>query len=60
MISQWFKKQFLINQFITKVDWTSPKPFRAGTTRTVTLNGIKVDEVFVVWDHGNSGQPQKE
>jgi hypothetical protein len=38
--------------FISKVEWTSPKPFGSDTTRNVTLNGIKVDEVFVVWDNG--------
>jgi hypothetical protein len=38
--------------FISKVEWTSSKPFRSGTTRTVTLNSIKVDEVFIVWNTG--------
>lgn len=36
---------------IREVSWTSPKPFRVGTTRTVTLTGgIKVDEVFWTWE----------
>jgi len=37
--------------FISKVEWTSPTPFKKGTTRTVTLNGIKVKEVFVEWNN---------
>jgi len=38
---------------IEKVEWTSPEPIVAGTTRTVTLtNGITVDESFGIWDQG--------
>ena len=38
---------------IRKVEWTSPKPFRGGTTRTVTvIGGIRLDEVFWTWKPG--------
>jgi hypothetical protein len=38
---------------ITHVEWTSPKPFGIGTTRTVDLKGNMVgDEVFIAWDRG--------
>lgn len=37
---------------ITKVEWTSPKPFGLGTTRTVSmLAGLVGDEVFIAWDY---------
>ncbi len=36
---------------ITKVTWTSPKPIRVGTTRTVDMvGGIVGDEEFMDWD----------
>jgi uncharacterized protein YndB with AHSA1/START domain len=38
---------------ITKVEWTSPKPFGVGTTRTVTMTGGMVgEEEFIAWDRG--------
>ena len=38
---------------ITGVEWTSPKPYRVGTTRTVTLLGRQVaNEEFIAWDRG--------
>ncbi len=38
---------------IRKVEWTSPKPFREGTTRTVTvIGGVLLDEVFWSWKPG--------
>ena len=38
---------------IKKVEWTSPKPFRAGTTRTVTFaDGTEVYERFIEWERG--------
>lgn len=37
---------------ITNVEWTSPKPFDIGTTRTVSMIGKLVgDEVFIDWDY---------
>jgi hypothetical protein len=36
---------------ITKVEWTSPKPYGLGTTRTVTMVGIVGDETFIAWDY---------
>ena len=37
---------------ITKVEWTSSKPFGLGTTRTVSMMGSLVgDEVFISWDY---------
>jgi hypothetical protein len=39
---------------IRKVDWTSPKPFGEGTTRTVTVvGGARLDEVFWAWKPGS-------
>lgn len=42
------------SEAITDLKWTSPKPFKAGTTRTVYLDlpqgNIQVDEVFIVWE----------
>jgi hypothetical protein len=35
---------------IQRVEWTSPKPFGIGTTRTVTLSAATVDERFFRWD----------
>ncbi len=36
---------------ITKVTWTSPKPFGVGTTRTVDmLGGLRGDEEFLAWE----------
>ena len=37
---------------ITKVTWTSPQPFRVGTTRTVEIGKQVVEEVFFAWDEG--------
>ena len=37
---------------ITKVEWTSPKPFKVGTTRTVWIDKQVVEEVFFAWDEG--------
>ena len=39
---------------IAKVDWTSPKPYKVGTTRTVTFHGggMEVYETFIAWDRG--------
>jgi hypothetical protein len=42
---KWFKD-------IIKVEWTSPKPFGVGTTRTVTLKTMTVYEQFISWDPG--------
>lgn len=37
---------------ITKVEWTSPKPFGLGTTRRVSMmGGLVGDEVFIAWDY---------
>lgn len=36
---------------ITNVEWTSPKPFGVGTTRTVTMRGKIVGyEEFIAWE----------
>ena len=38
---------------ISHVEWTSPKPFGVGTTRTVTLAGNQVgEEEFIAWERG--------
>jgi hypothetical protein len=38
---------------IRKVEWTSPRPFGVGTTRTVTvIGGVRLDEVFWAWKPG--------
>ena len=38
---------------IKNVEWTSPKPYRVGTTRTVTFaDGTEVYERFVAWERG--------
>jgi len=40
---------------IRHVEWTSPKPFGKGTTRTVTLvGGVKLEEVFWTWEPGRN------
>ena len=37
---------------ITNVEWTSPKPFGLGTTRTVSMiAGMVGEEVFIAWDY---------
>lgn len=40
---KWFKG-------IVDVEWTSPKPYGVGTTRTVSLGALKVWEHFIHWD----------
>ena len=36
---------------ITDVEWTSPRPFAVGTTRTVTMRGAMVAfEEFIAWE----------
>jgi hypothetical protein len=36
---------------IDKVEWTSPKPFNVGTTRTVYMpGGMVAHEEFIAWD----------
>jgi hypothetical protein len=38
---------------IQKVEWTSPKPFGIGTTRTVTMAGNMIgEEEFIAWERG--------
>ena len=38
---------------IQRVDWTSPKPFGIGTTRTVTMmGGVVGEEEFCAWERG--------
>ena len=38
---------------IQKVEWTSPKPFGIGTTRTVFMQGgLEGYEEFIAWDRG--------
>ncbi|KCZ90796.1 SRPBCC family protein [Hyphomonas johnsonii] len=37
---------------ITKVTWTSPQPFRIGTTRTVEVGSRGIEEVFFAWQEG--------
>lgn len=39
---QWFKE-------IAHVEWTSPRPYGVGTTRTVSLTTVTVKEYFFVW-----------
>ena len=40
-------------QPIQKVEWTSPKPFGVGTTRTVSMSGDLVGyEEFIAWEEG--------
>lgn len=37
---------------ITKVTWTSPKPFGVGTTRTVEVGAQVIEEAFFAWEEG--------
>jgi len=37
---------------IRRVVWTSPEPKGVGTTRTVTLTTMTVDEHFLAWERG--------
>ncbi|HEY9036038.1 MAG TPA: SRPBCC family protein [Pseudomonadales bacterium] len=38
---------------ITHVEWTSPKPYGLGTTRTVTMSGGMIgEEEFIAWEPG--------
>lgn len=37
---------------ITKVTWTSPRPFGVGTTRTVEIGAQVVEETFFAWEDG--------
>ena len=37
---------------LTKVTWTSPRPFCVGATRTVNLDETEIDEVFFAWEEG--------
>ena len=38
---------------ITGVEWTSPRPFGVGTTRTVTIRpGGSIEEEFFLWEDG--------
>lgn len=38
---------------IARVDWTSPRPFGVGTTRTVSfVGGMQVFERFIAWEPG--------
>jgi hypothetical protein len=40
---------------IRHVEWTSPRPFGKGTTRTVTLvGGVRLEEVFWTWEPGRN------
>lgn len=40
---------------IRSVKWTSPRPFAAGTTRTVTLGpGVSADEIFYSWEESET------
>lgn len=34
------------------VEWTSPRPFGVGTTRTVTGNRQRIEEYFLAWEDG--------
>ena len=42
---QWFDD-------IQEVTWTSPRPFGVGTTRTVRLTAMTVEEHFFIWESG--------
>jgi ribosome-associated toxin RatA of RatAB toxin-antitoxin module len=38
---------------IQSVEWTSPKPYRLGTTRRVYMKGAMIaDEEFIAWERG--------
>src|SRR5688500_5247244 len=41
-------------RIISRIDWTSPRPFTSGTTRTVRVLGglFVIDERYVRWDEG--------
>jgi Polyketide cyclase / dehydrase and lipid transport len=41
-------------RIISRIDWTSPRPFTVGTTRTVRVLGglFVIDESYVRWDEG--------
>ena len=41
-------------RIISRIDWTSPRPFTVGTTRTVSVLGglFVIDESYVRWDEG--------
>lgn len=40
---------------IAKVEWTSPRPFGVGTTRTVSFwGGMSVYEEFLAWERGRT------
>lgn len=41
-------------RIISRIDWTSPRPFTAGTTRTVRVLGglFVIDESYVRWEEG--------
>jgi len=41
---KWFKN-------IIDVEWTSAEPFGVGTTREVTLDTMRIDETFIVWEN---------
>ena len=34
------------------VEWTSPKPFGIGTTRTLTRRRQRIEETFLAWEDG--------
>ncbi len=38
---------------IARVEWTSPKPWGVGTTRTIWLGKRPVDEHFFAWEDGH-------
>jgi len=42
-------------RIISRIDWTSPRPFGVGTTRTVRVLGAMfvIDESYVRWDEGH-------
>ena len=37
---------------LSSVRWTTPGPVRAGSTRTVELGPMEIDEVFLIWRPG--------
>lgn len=37
---------------IKSVEWTTPKPFGVGTTRTVMLGDMEIREFFYAWEQG--------
>ena len=37
---------------ITKVTWYGEPPFQAGTTRTVMIGDMAVEETFFIWEEG--------